>query len=47
MRECLMTMVNMASQNGKFKNSFLQAANSQVSSKRTSVLKMVVERLLV
>ena len=47
MRECLLTMVNFASQNGKFKNAFLQAASSQVSTKRTSVLKMVVERLLV
>jgi hypothetical protein len=45
--ECLMTMINFASQHIKFKNAFLNSSSSQVSAKRTTVLKLVLDRLYV
>jgi hypothetical protein len=44
--ECLSTMVTMASQNKKFKNSFLTSSLSLAGSKRNTVMKLVVDHLL-
>ena len=44
--ETLMTMINFASQNVKFKNQFIAATSGLSQSRRTNVLRIVVDRVM-
>ena len=40
-------MTNFSSQSNKFKNAFLMASTTGTTTKRTNILKLVVDRLLI
>jgi len=45
--ECLQTMTNFSSQTNKFKNAFLLASTANTTTKRTNILKLIVDRILI